>query len=153
MIFASGYPWGPPGGVDIFNSIFSTCLCANNDSVPRLRCYWDWSFYFANCWYLIICLFVCLLIYFVFLRPHLWHKEVARLRGRIRAVASGLHHSHSSMGSASATYTTAQGNIGSLTHWAGQGLNLRPPKCQSDSFPLSRDGNSWFLFLMPIWST
>ena len=41
-------------------------------------------------------------------------------RDQIGAVAAGLHHSHSNAGSriwaASATYTKAHGNAGSLTH-------------------------------------
>ena len=39
----------------------------------------------------------------------------SQARGRIGAVAS-LHHSHSNAGPTSATYTTAHGNAGSLTH-------------------------------------
>ena len=35
---------------------------------------------------------------FVFLGSHLEHMEGPQARGRIRAVASGLHHSHSSTG-------------------------------------------------------
>ena len=39
-------------------------------------------------------------------------------RGRIRAVATGLHHSHSQhkIQALSATYDTVHGNAGSLTH-------------------------------------
>ena len=40
----------------------------------------------------------------------------------------------------SLTYTTAHGNAGSLTHWPG----IEPHCSQSDSFPLSHDGNSDF---------
>ena len=40
-------------------------------------------------------------------------------RGRIRAVAASLHHSQRGIWAASATYTTAHSNTGSLTHWAG----------------------------------
>ena len=41
----------------------------------------------------------------------------------IRAVATGLCHSQSNAGSKpSATYTTACGNTGSLTHWARSGV-------------------------------
>ena len=38
----------------------------------------------------------------------------SQVRGQIRAVATCLHHSHSN--ARSATYTTAHGNAGSLTH-------------------------------------
>ena len=41
-------------------------------------------------------IFVCLC---VFLGLHLWHMEVPRLGSRIRAIAAGLHHSHSHAGS------------------------------------------------------
>ena len=46
-------------------------------------------------------------------------------RGRIRAVAASLRQSHSNAGSIqaiSATYTTAHGYDGSLTHWARPGI-------------------------------
>ena len=46
----------------------------------------------------------------------------SQARGPIRAVAAGLYHSHSNVGSESATYTTAQGNAGSLTHWVRPGI-------------------------------
>ena len=39
-------------------------------------------------------------LFIVFLGPHAWHVEVpSRARGRIGAVAAGLHHSHSNAGS------------------------------------------------------
>ena len=38
-----------------------------------------------------------LFLFFWFLVLHLWHMEV--LRGQIRATATGLHHSHSNLGS------------------------------------------------------
>ena len=40
----------------------------------------------------------------------------SQARGRIGAVAAGLHHSHNNAGSTSATYTTAHGKAGSFTH-------------------------------------
>ena len=42
----------------------------------------------------------------------------------------------------SVTYTPAQGNAGSLSPDRGQGSNPQPHGSQSDSFPLSHDGNS-----------
>ena len=44
----------------------------------------------------------------------------SRARGQVRAVAAGLHHSSQQhqIWAASATYTTAHGITGSLTHWA-----------------------------------
>ena len=46
--------------------------------------------------------------------------ESSQGRGRLRAVASGLYHSHSNLGSQapSTTYTTMHGNAGSPTYWA-----------------------------------
>ena len=44
----------------------------------------------------------------------------SQARGWIGAAAASLHHSHS--GAASATYTTAHGNGGSLTCWARPGI-------------------------------
>ena len=41
----------------------------------------------------------------------------SQARGLIRAIASGLRHSHSN------TYTTAHGNAKSLPHWARPGIN------------------------------
>ena len=48
----------------------------------------------------------------------------SQARGWIRAVAAGLHHSHSNTQTraASTTYTTAHGNAGSSTHWARAGI-------------------------------
>ena len=61
--------------------------------------------------------------FFCFLGLHLWPMEVPRL-GVKSATAAGLHHSHSNGGTwaASATYTTAHCNSGSLTDWARPGI-------------------------------
>ena len=61
----------------------------------------------------------------------------SQARGPIRAVAAGLHHSHSNSRSEPRlwpTYTTAHGNAGSLTHWVRPGI--RP----SSSWMLVRFG-------------
>ena len=42
----------------------------------------------------------------------------SQARGLIGVLAAGLHHSYSNATSASATYSTAPGNAGFLTHWA-----------------------------------
>ena len=39
-----------------------------------------------------------LFLFFGFLGLHLWHMEGSQARGRIKAVAAGLHHSHSNAG-------------------------------------------------------
>ena len=48
----------------------------------------------------------------------------SQTRGLIGTIADGLHHSHNNVGfrGASATYTTAHSNAGSLTHWAKPGI-------------------------------
>ena len=57
-----------------------------------------------------------------------WATDVAyrgsQARGQIGTVATGLCQSHSNIRIrvTSATYTTAHGNIGSLTHWARPGI-------------------------------
>ena len=45
-------------------------------------------------------------------------------RGWVGTAAADLHHSHRNSGSRamSATYTTAQSNVGSLTHWVRPGI-------------------------------
>ena len=68
-----------------------------------------------------------LFIYFVFLPflgPLPRHMEVSQARGRIGAVAASLCQGHSNSGirAVSATYTTAHGNAGSLTHGARPGI-------------------------------
>ena len=45
---------------------------------------------------------------------------------------------------ASAAYTTAHGNTGSLAPEQGQGLKLHPHGYSSDSFPLHHDGDSHY---------
>ena len=66
--------------------------------------------------------FIYLFIYLFCLFAISWAAPVAyggsQARGRIGAVATGLHQSHSKRGiqAVSATYTTAHGNAGSLTH-------------------------------------
>ena len=52
----------------------------------------------------------------------------SQVRGRIGAVVAGLHHSYSGIWVASATYTTAHRNTGSLAIEWGHGSNLRPHK-------------------------
>ena len=71
--------------------------------------------------FLFIFLFYFIYFFFVFLL-FLWAAPPAyggsQARGRIEAGATGLRQSHSNAGSepVSATYTTAHGNAGSLTH-------------------------------------
>ena len=54
-------------------------------------------------WEILICtsfvVVVVVLSFCYFFGPLLRHMEVPRLGGLIRAVAAGLHHSHSSVGS------------------------------------------------------
>ena len=58
-------------------------------------------------------------VFFFFLfRATLTAYGGSQAKGRIRAVATGLRHSHSNVGSelVPATYTTAHSKAGSLTH-------------------------------------
>ena len=72
--------------------------------------------------------FFCLFVSFFFLGQHAQHMEVPRLGGEIRATADDLRCSHGNIGSEQltsvvyATYTTAQSNAGSPTHWLRLGM-------------------------------
>lgn len=69
----------------------------------------------------------------------------SQARGQFRAVATGLHHSHSNTRSKlHMTYTTAHVNTGSLTHWGRQGMESASSKILSDVFPQSQDRNPNF---------
>ena len=68
----------------------------------------------------------------------------SQARDRMRAVATGLHHSHSNAGSQPLLQPTSQltATLDPSPTERGQGWNLCPHGCQSDSFILSHDGNS-----------
>ena len=55
-------------------------------------------------------------VFVSFLRPHLWHMEVAR--GQMGAATASLHHSHSKARSEPNLQPTPQlaGSAGTLTH-------------------------------------
>ena len=65
---------------------------------------------------------MCVCLLFLWATPAAYGDSQAR--GLIGAVAAGLRQSHSKwrIRAASATYTTAHGNTGSFTHWAGAGI-------------------------------
>ena len=72
--------------------------------------------------------FLFCFVFLFFLGPHLRHMEVPRVRGWIGAVAAGLHHSHSNVGSEQHLWPTPQ-LTARLNPWPtewGQGLNLHP---------------------------
>ena len=88
----------------------------------------------------------------------------SQAKGLIGTITAGLCHSHSNARSEpqlqptpqpqqrqiramSESYTTTHGNDGFLTHWARQGLNLKPHGSYLDSFPLCHNRNSYILFL------
>ena len=82
--------------------------------------------------------------FFCFLGSYPWHMEVPRLGVKSRVAAAGLHHSHSNEGSKLPLWPTPQLTATPdpwLAKW-GQGSNPRHHGHQSDSFPLSHDGNS-----------
>ena len=66
--------------------------------------------------------------FFFFLRPHLWHMEVPQRKGKLELQLQDYEPQLQQPGiwAASATYTAACGNDGSLTHWVRPGLNSHP---------------------------
>ena len=65
----------------------------------------------------VFCLFVCFWFCSLLCRAVPTAYGSSQARGRIRAAAAGLHHSHRNVDpSHVVTYTTAHGNTGSLTH-------------------------------------
>ena len=68
-----------------------------------------------------VCLLFCLVLLF---RASPSACGSSKAKGHIRAIAAGLHHGHSNVGSEQrrVTYTTAHSNTGSLTHWARPGM-------------------------------
>ena len=63
--------------------------------------------------------------------------EVRRPRGQIRAVATGLSHSYSNTRSEPHLWHV---NTGSLTHWAGPGMEPVSSQILLSSLPLSHSG-------------
>ena len=90
----------------LFSDSFSCCLI-----IPLLLsslCPFPYNFLIFFC--------VCVCLLFLWATPAAYGDSQAR--GLIGAVAAGLRQSHSKcrIRAASATYTTAHGNTGSLTH-------------------------------------
>ena len=83
--------------------------------------------------------------FFFFFRATPMTYRSSQARGRIGAAVAGLHHSHSHTRPEpmSATYTTADGNAGSLTHWVGSGIEP-VSSLIFGSLPLSHDRNPCF---------
>ena len=79
----------------------------------------------------------------------------SQARGRIGAAPAGLHHSHSNMGSKMHMQPTSQRMAGldPQPTEEGQGSNLHLHRCQSDSFLLSRDGNSVLTIFIMVYIT
>ena len=77
------------------------------------------SFFF---FFFFFCCFMYLFIYFDFLEPHPWHMEVPRLgvNGSYNYWPASQPQQHQ-IWATSTTYTTAQGNARSLTHWVSEG--------------------------------
>ena len=73
--------------------------------------------------FLLFVVFIYLFIFCIFRAAPVAYGG-SQARGLIQAVATSLHHSHSNAGSraASATYTAAHGNTGSLIHWVRPGI-------------------------------
>ena len=64
---------------------------------------------------------------FFFWGPYLWHKEVPRLAVKLELHLQAYATTMATPDrAASATYTTACGNVGPLTYWAKPGTNKHP---------------------------
>ena len=111
----------PPPSAPRQPQVCSLCLGVCFCSVDRFICTIFTIFYF-------ICLF----------RVTLMAYGGSQARGWIRATASGLHHSHSNMGSKSHLWLTAQPMAmpDSQPTEQGQESNLRPHGCQSGSLSI-----------------
>ena len=94
-------------------------------------------------------LFIYLFIYFFHFSARPAAYGGSQARGWIRAAAAGLPHSHSNVGSKPHLWPTPQ--LKAMPDpeptERGQGSNLHPHGCRSDSFPMSHDGNSSKMFL------
>ena len=83
--------------------------------------------------------------FFCFLGSYLWHNQNSCVRGQIRAIAAGLHHSYSNLGSESCLWPMPQFTAPpdpSPTE-QGQWSNLSLHGYQLGLFPLSHNGNYW----------
>ena len=74
-------------------------------------------------------IYIYIFIYFIYVFFWLFRAAPvayrdSQARGRIRGIATGLHHSSQQrhIGAPSGTYTTVHSNIGSLTHWVRTGI-------------------------------
>ena len=90
----------------------------------------------------------CLFVLFCLFRAAPETCEGSQARGQIGAVATSLHHSNSNTRSELHLQPTPQ--VMAIPNpqptEQGQGSNLRPHGCLSDSFLLSHDRNSLFFF-------
>ena len=83
---------------------------------------WDLKPFLMRFWYSVTMKSIGVLFYFIFFKgpTHgIWSSEA---RGQIRAVAAGLHHSHSNTRSEPHLQPTPHGNAGYLTDWARPGI-------------------------------
>ena len=85
--------------------------------------------------------------FFLFLWPHLQHMEVPRLGNWSCSHRPTPQPQQCGFQAESATYTTAHSNAGSLTHWAGPGIEPASSwtLCQILNL-LNHNGNSAFFF-------
>ena len=110
-------------------------------------------FRYLNYWWILSILFGSVLFFirtglflffpfFFFFRAAPTAYGSSQARGQIGAIASGLHHSHSKVGSKPClqTYTTAHGNARSPTHWIRPGIK----------HPILMD-TSWIVSTAPQW--
>ena len=81
----------------------------------QMKTLYGYDFSFSSFFFFFFCLF----------RVAMRHMEA---KGQMGATAASLYHSHSKFRTraTSATYTTAHGTAGSLTHWARTGIEPVP---------------------------
>ena len=128
-----GYCWATTGTPLYFNLIHSTCICGSCYVVSRLKRVPARDFLSDFDFLAHFSFFLSFFFSFVFLRASPAACGGSLAWGPFGAVAAGLRHSHRQqcqIRTPSATYTTAHGNVRSLTHWARPGIE--PP-------------SSWFL--------
>ena len=90
------------------------CLPTASSLIP---CWRNLIFFLFVFCFLFFCFFWC-----CFLGPHLQHMKVPRLGVPNRSCSHWPTPQHHGTRAASSTYTIAQGNTGSLTHWVRPGM-------------------------------
>ena len=99
-------------------------------------------------WLWVLYSFIYFILFILCFRASPTAYGSSQARGRIRAVAAGLHHSHSNTESKPGLRAPPQltAILDSRPTEQGQGLNPHPHGYELDSFLLSHKGNSLYSF-------